>query len=306
LGLPTCGDWIADHRAFLKLLTHEAPSFLGGWCLVGIINASMSTSTGAILAMGTVTAHNLARQLDAIWPGFVTARNLLLVTRFSTVPFTIAATLIAAFYRSSNPNSATGYLLIVAFDIVLATVVVPLIACFYVKNPSPRAAVVSMTVGALARIIMEFTLPKDGFTILPYHNPAFLNYGPAASTNLPTFVDATVNNTWDPTTEPCHADYYKDFTGVDSLSAFLLALSCFTAIQTWEAYHDYTPLFQFPGGTGYNKDLSTHDEEASADELVAKELPVDDTVDASKVGDDSPSDSDDNINNSAHHEAEET
>lgn len=209
----------------------------------------MSTSTGAILAMGTVTSHNLARQLDAIWPNFVTPRNLLLVTRFSTIPFTVVAMLIAAFYRSSNPNSATGYLLIVAFDIVLATVVVPLIACFYVKNPSPRAALVSMICGATTRLVLEFSIPKDGFTILPFKNPAFLNFGPAASTALPTYVDATVNNTWDPVREPCHADYYKDFTGVDSFSAFLVSLIVFTSIQTWEAHHDYQPLFEFAGGT---------------------------------------------------------
>lgn len=214
---------------------------------MGMINASMGSATGAIFAMGTVTSHNLARQLDLLWPGFVTPRNLLLVTRFSTVPCTVAAALIAAYYRSSNPNSATGYLLIVAFDIVLATVVVPLIACFYVRNPSPRAALVSMVGGAITRLALEFTLPKDGSTTLPFRNPAFLNHGSAASTALPTFVDAMVNATWDPARESCNADYYKDFTGVDSIAAFLVSLTLFITIQTWEANHDY-PLFSFPGG----------------------------------------------------------
>eukprot|EP00977_Amphora_coffeiformis_P005255 scaffold1123_cov168-Amphora_coffeaeformis.AAC.23 len=31
LGLPTCGMWIPDDFAFVKLLTHEAPAFLGAW-----------------------------------------------------------------------------------------------------------------------------------------------------------------------------------------------------------------------------------------------------------------------------------
>lgn len=51
LGLPTCGLWLPDPIAFVKLLTHEAPTVLGAWCLCGIVAASMSTADGAILAM---------------------------------------------------------------------------------------------------------------------------------------------------------------------------------------------------------------------------------------------------------------
>ena len=54
LGLPTCGAWLPDESSFVKLLTHDAPPFLGAWCLIGIVAASMSTADGAILAMGTV------------------------------------------------------------------------------------------------------------------------------------------------------------------------------------------------------------------------------------------------------------
>ena len=43
LGLPTCGLWVPDADAFVKLLSNEAPAFLGGWCLVGIVAASMSS-----------------------------------------------------------------------------------------------------------------------------------------------------------------------------------------------------------------------------------------------------------------------
>jgi hypothetical protein len=38
--------------AFIKLLTTVPPGFLGGWGLLGIVAASMSTSDGAILALG--------------------------------------------------------------------------------------------------------------------------------------------------------------------------------------------------------------------------------------------------------------
>lgn len=176
LGLPTCGLWSPDPQAFIKLLTHEVPSFLGGWCLFGIVAASMSTADGAILAMGTVFSHNVMRHFGAFVPGLVTADNLLTVTRLSTIPLTLAASLIAAYYESDNPAGATGYLLIVAFDVVLATVVVPLFGCFYTKNPSPSAAFLSIICGALTRIIMEFTLPKDGFLLLPYDVPEFCTY----------------------------------------------------------------------------------------------------------------------------------
>ena len=43
LGLPTCAAWEPDADAFIKLLTHEAPPGLGGWCLIGIVAASMSS-----------------------------------------------------------------------------------------------------------------------------------------------------------------------------------------------------------------------------------------------------------------------
>ena len=49
LGLPTCGEWIPDPVGFLNLLTNQAPGWVGGWCMIGIVAASMSTADGAIL-----------------------------------------------------------------------------------------------------------------------------------------------------------------------------------------------------------------------------------------------------------------
>ena len=68
----------------------------------------MSTADGAILAMGTVWSHNISRQLDHWFPNLVTQDNLLMAARLSTIPFTLAATLIA------TNSQETGYLLIVA------------------------------------------------------------------------------------------------------------------------------------------------------------------------------------------------
>jgi Na+/proline symporter len=107
--------------AFPKLAVHQAPAFIGAWCLLGIVAASLSTASGAILAMGTVFSHNIVRQLDTIYPHLVTDDNLLLMARVMTIPFAVTSALLAAYYRE------TGYLLIVSFDITLATIVAPLV-----------------------------------------------------------------------------------------------------------------------------------------------------------------------------------
>jgi Na+/proline symporter len=256
--LPSCGEWKPDPVGFLNLLTNQAPGWVGGWCLIGIVAASMSTADGAILAMGTVFSHNLMRQLDFKWPNLVNSDNLLLMARLSTIPFTLASTLIGAYYRSSDSAAgATGYLLIVAFDIVLATVVVPLFGCFYTKNPSPRAAFCSIIFGILTRVILEFALPKDGFLLLPFDEPEFENYGIGASLKLPPFVDAPPEAVWDPAVEVCEQELYRDFTGVDSIAAFLVSVISFCLIQTVEFKNGGTPLFTLPGMVPYAKECQT-------------------------------------------------
>ena len=227
--------------------------------LIAIVAATMSTADGAILALGTVMANNVFRQFDVIAPKFVNPDNLLVFARISTLPLTLAATAIAAFYRSRDDHAsgATGYLLIVAFDVVLATVVVPLFGAFYAKTPSPRAALLSILGGALTRIIMEFTLPKDGSLLLPFPDDEFLNFGPAASVLPPPFVNPT--EVWDPTEEQCMQETYEDFTGVDSLSAPLVALIIFLLVQTLENRLQ-RPLFHFPGSVGYEKDHKGEDQ----------------------------------------------
>lgn len=256
LDIPTCALWVPDPQAFILLLTNHAPPFLGGWCLIGIIAASMSTADGAILAMGTVMSHNVLRQFVGWFPSLVTPENLLVMARITTIPFTIASTSIAAFYRSNSSTGGTGYLLIVAFDIVLANVVVPLFGCFYAKNPSPRAAFVAILGGAITRVVMEFTLPKDGFLLLPFDDPSFLDVGPAASSLPPVFID-TDGPVWDPATEPCDQKRFEDYTGVDSLSSVMVCLVLFLLIQ-WAEHMLGRPLFKFGGSEGYVKDTTEH------------------------------------------------
>lgn len=238
--------------AFIKLLVNQAPPFLGGWCLIGIVAACMSTASGAILAMGSVVSNNLVRELICLVHGPVTHKSLLVAARAATLPVTIASACIAAYYNTASSSTAgTGYLLIVAFDIVLATVVVPLVGCFYSKNPSPRAALLAIVGGAATRTVLEFTLPKDGFLVMPYDDPSFMIVGPAASIYPPSFID-TNQTTWNPEDQACQETPYKDFTGADSLAGFTVCLFLFITVQFIEN-KSQKPLFDFPGSQGYVK-----------------------------------------------------
>jgi Na+/proline symporter len=259
LGLPTCALWVPDSSAFIKLLTHQAPKFLGGWCLISIVAASMSTCDGAILAMGTVFSHNIVRNLNSFFPcinkELITDRNLLMVSRFVCIPITAASACIAAYYKSNHSAGATGYLLIVAFDIVFASVVVPLFGCFYAKKHSSLAALLSILVGVIVRVVLEFALPKDGFLIAPYAGDEFLNYGSAASSLYPPFLDFPEELIWNPETEQCQQERYRDFTGLDSLAAPAASLLVYLTVQFLERNG---PLIQFKEGglmTGYLKDF---------------------------------------------------
>jgi Na+/proline symporter len=198
------------------------------------------------------------QQITQRLPSLPSSDNLLNLARGTTLPFTLISTLIAAFYKNSGSAAgATGYLLIVAFDIVLATVVVPLFGCYYCKNPSPRAALVGILAGVTTRVVLEFALPKDGLLLLPFDDPEFLDVGPAASSLLPTFIDADEADYWVPETEPCTQETFKDFTGVDSLAAPLVNLFFFLSIQTLEHFRGKA-LFEFGGSEGYIKDTTEH------------------------------------------------
>mmetsp|Transcript_4087 Transcript_4087/g.5876 ORF Transcript_4087/g.5876 Transcript_4087/m.5876 type:complete len:737 (+) Transcript_4087:428-2638(+) len=281
LGLPTCALWLPDPQAFIKLLTHEAPAFLGGWCLIGIVAASMSTSDGAILAMGTVFTHNIIRNVDAYFSccfnmggkKLITNDNLLNIARLVSIPVTAIAATVAAYYESSHSAGATGYLLIVAFDVMLASVVVPLFGCFYTKKPSPLAALLSLLAGVAVRVILEYSLPKDGFLLAPFKGDEFLDYGPAANSKVPPFWDFPAEDAWDPADGACDQVRFADWTGLDSLAAPLVSLVVFVIIQFLERNG---PLFKFSDDgimVGYLKEGQGDDDDAKVleDDLALKE-----------------------------------
>jgi len=247
LGLPQCALWLPDSNAFFKFLTEQTPGGLGGWALCGIVAASMSTCDGAILAMATVGAHNIGKKA-----GVVSVSNLLNIARGLTIPFTVIACLIGSFFKSSHSLGATGYLLVVAFDIALSSCVVPLFGAFgYLgADAAPDAAVAALFGGALTRIILEFSLPKDGFVIAPFGGDEFLDYGPVGSDLVPAWFDHILGDPMDDTLRwnvsagsdevgygECDQKRLEDWTGVDSLVSPAVSLLCFLLVN---AYCKYT------------------------------------------------------------------
>jgi len=89
------------------------------------------------------------------------------------------------------------------------------------------------------------------------HLCVLLCSGPAASDKLPVFIDADPSNYWDPDTEPCDQRRFEDYTGVDSLSSFVICLVLFLSIQFIE-HKLGKPLFRFGGDEGYIKDTTEH------------------------------------------------
>jgi len=227
-GVPTCGEWKPDPYAPLRMFTCDKPQchyvfdfddsyglglgvggdgyfpmnpFIGGWILVSIIAASMSTGDGAILAMSTVSAHNLLRKLPGAW--FKDEKNLLMLARLLTIVWAPIAAAVA-----SGNVSESGYLLIVAFDIMLAGSVIPLFAAVYWKNCKPFAAFMSMLVGSLVRLVLEFALEKDYLLLLV--GSFAKSFGPGAYGGL-NIESGLPFAGW------CPQFKLKDMTGVDSL-----------------------------------------------------------------------------------------
>ena len=64
LGLPTCGWWLPDSDAFVKLVSNEAPAFLGAWCMVGIVAASMSSKWLLISLKQTFHCDSNSQYID--------------------------------------------------------------------------------------------------------------------------------------------------------------------------------------------------------------------------------------------------
>ena len=57
---------------------------------------------------------------------------------------------------------------------------------------------------------------------------------------------------WNPEEEICHQELFSDFTGVDSIAAFLMSILVFVTVQILE-HHKGGPLFELAGMEPYLK-----------------------------------------------------
>ncbi|MEY4018940.1 MAG: hypothetical protein RLZZ590_240 [Actinomycetota bacterium] len=152
-----------DGPILFTLLGDYAPPLLAVLVLSGIVAASFSTASGAILATSAIAVRNIAG-VRRIHSG-AGPDPLLRWTRVAMVPISILAALIAI------RVSQTGILLTLAFDIMLASLAAPLILGLFWKRPGATAVIYGGLAGLLVRVILlvltptMYGVPNDLFYI---------------------------------------------------------------------------------------------------------------------------------------------
>ncbi|WP_298459833.1 sodium:solute symporter family protein [uncultured Cellulomonas sp.] len=143
---------MADGPVLFTLLDSYAPPALTILVLSGIVAASFSTASGAILATSAVAVRNIfgVRRV-ATEPG--TADPLLRWTRLAMVPVVLLGVTVAL------QVAQTGILLTLAFDLMLACLVVPFLLGLFWKRGGTRAAVAAMVTGLVVRITLFVLTP---------------------------------------------------------------------------------------------------------------------------------------------------
>lgn len=199
----------ADGPVLYQLLDEYAPPMLAILVLSGVVAASFSTASGAILATSAVVVRNVFQRRRIDGPD---GRDRLLVwTRLAMAPIVVVGAAMAI------QVSQTGVLLTLAFDLMLACLAGPFLVGIFWRRPGLVATLVSAIVGFTVRILFLALQP----TI--YGVPNDILYVPN------TLVSA-------------------DFDGWATLLAFAISFSVFLLV-TWvsprseaEAAHEIVTL----------------------------------------------------------------
>lgn len=126
-----------------QLLGDAAPPIIAILVLSGIVAASFSTASGAMLATSALAVRNIA----AVRRKHAQASDpLLRWTRLAMIPISI----LSAFLAIQVPQ--TGILLTLAFDLMLVCLAGPFLVSVYWKRPGVTALLVSVTVGFIVRV----------------------------------------------------------------------------------------------------------------------------------------------------------
>lgn len=135
----------AEGPVLFQLLGDYAPPLIAVVVLSGIVAASFSTASGAILATSAVTVRNVCQVRRATDLGD-SHDPLLRWTRMAMIPVVIVGSFLAI------KVSQTGILLTLAFDLMLAALIGPFVLGIYWKRPGRTAALVAIVVGLAVRL----------------------------------------------------------------------------------------------------------------------------------------------------------
>lgn len=146
LGLTT-----ADGPIMYQLLDGHAPVLLSVLVLSGVVAASFSTASGAILSTSAVAVRNIAGVKREVAAGH--HDPLLRWTRIAMLPIVLVGVLFAL------RVSQTGILLTLAFDLMLACLLVPFVAGLFWRRATVTAALVTIGVGFVVRMTFLVLTP---------------------------------------------------------------------------------------------------------------------------------------------------
>lgn len=157
----------ADGPVLFTLMDDYAPALIAVLVLSGVIAASFTTASGALLSCAGLTVRNIFGVRRDVTSG---NDPLLRWTRLAMVPVFI----VGAYFAIQVAQ--TGSLLVLAFDLMLASLAAPFLLGVYWKRPGVVAALTAAAVGFGSRIVFLvltpqlYGLPND---ILYIENPFF-------------------------------------------------------------------------------------------------------------------------------------
>jgi SSS family solute:Na+ symporter len=134
-----------------QLLDDHAPVLLAILVLSGIVAASFSTASGAILATAAVAVRNIGGVRREVEPGH--HDPLLRWTRVAMLPVVAVGIFLAI------RVSQTGILLTLAFDLMLACLIAPFLLGLFWQRSTSAAALVGAGVGLVVRVVFLLLTP---------------------------------------------------------------------------------------------------------------------------------------------------
>lgn len=141
---------VDDGPILYTLLGDYAPPIIAILVLSGIVAASFSTASGAMLATSAIAVRNVFRVRRHSGSG---PDPLLRWTRIAMVPFVIAGAFLAI------RVSQTGILLTLAFDLMLACLAAPFLLGVFWKRPGAVASLAAIGVGFVVRMVFLALTP---------------------------------------------------------------------------------------------------------------------------------------------------